>query len=161
MMFRRMNMIGAGAARLLMAALVAAASFAPAAAQMRTAVVPTQTIYPGEEIMPGMVQEVEVTNPHLTGDYTTKTRQVVGMVAKRTLLPGRTVPVSALREAFAVTRGKAVRLMFTVGSMTISAQGAPLENAAVGDLIRVRNIDSGVTVSGTVMADGSVQVVAK
>nr|WP_310214716.1 flagellar basal body P-ring formation chaperone FlgA [Neorhizobium sp. 2083] len=128
---------------------------------MGTAVVPTQTIYPGEEITEGRVEEVQITNPNLSGDYARKTKEVVGMVAKRTLLPGRTVPVSALREAFAVTRGKAVRLTFTIGTMTISASGSPLENAAVGDVIRVRNIDSGVTVSGTVMADGTIQVMAK
>jgi flagella basal body P-ring formation protein FlgA len=161
MMFRRKNSTCAAAARALLVGLLSVTAIAPAGAQMGTAVVPTKTIYPGEEITPGMVQEVEVTNPNLSGDYTTKTREVVGMVAKRTLLAGRTVPASALRDAFAVTRGKSVRLMFTVGTMTISAQGAPLENASVGDLIRVRNIDSGVTVSGTVMADGSVQVVAK
>jgi len=160
MKFRRNNAIGARLALRLLAALLAATG-SPVLAGMGTAVVPTQTIYPGEEITEGRVEEVQITNPNLTGDYARKTKEVVGMVAKRTLLPGRTVPVSALREAFAVTRGKAVRLTFTIGTMTISASGSPLENAAVGDVIRVRNIDSGVTVSGTVMADGTIQVMAK
>jgi flagella basal body P-ring formation protein FlgA len=31
----------------------------------------------------------------------------------------------------------------------------------VGDVVRVRNIDSGVIVNGTVMRDGSIQVMAK
>ncbi|EUC00303.1 flagella basal body P-ring formation protein FlgA [Rhizobium sp. CF080] len=160
MKFRRKNAIGAGLALRLLAALLAATG-SPVLAGMGTAVVPTQTIYPGEEITEGRVEEVQITNPNLAGDYARKTKEVVGMVAKRTLLPGRTVPVSALREAFAVTRGKAVRLTFTIGAMTISASGSPLENAAVGDVIRVRNLDSGVTVSGTVMADGTIQVMAK
>ncbi|WP_404947017.1 flagellar basal body P-ring formation chaperone FlgA [Rhizobium terrae] len=144
----------------LLAAMLAAAG-SPVLADMGTAVVPNRIIYPGEEITSGVVDEVEVTNPNLSGDFTRKVGEVVGMVAKRTLLPGRTIPASALRQAYAVTRGKAVRLTFSIGNMIISAQGSPLENAAIGDLIRVRNTDSGVTVSGTVMADGSVQVVAK
>jgi flagella basal body P-ring formation protein FlgA len=37
----------------------------------------------------------------------------------------------------------------------------PLDDAAVGDVIKVRNSDSGVTVSGTVMADGTVQVLER
>ncbi len=83
------------------------------------------------------------------------------MISSRTLLPGRTIQLSSLRAAYAVKRGQTVRLVVNVGNMTISAAGAPLDNAAIGDLIRVRNVDSGVTVSGTVMADGSVQVMAK
>lgn len=160
MMFRRKNTIGAGLAVPVLAALLAGMA-SPVLAEMGTAVVPTSTIYPGEEITPSRVEEVEVTNPNLAGDYARRSKEVVGMVAKRTLLPGRTIPVSALREAFAVTRGSAIRLTFTIGNMTISAGGTPLENAGVGDLIRVRNTDSGVTVSGTVMADGTVQVTAR
>lgn len=160
MMFRRKNAIGARLAPAFLAVLLAGAG-SPVFAQMGTAVVPTSTIYPGEEITPGKVEEVAITNPNLTGEYARRSKEVVGMVAKRTLLPGRTIPPSALREAFAVTRGSAIRLTFTIGNLTISASGTPLENAGVGDVIRVRNTDSGLTVSGTVMADGTVQVMAK
>ena len=38
------------------------------AAGMGTAVVPTETIYPGDIISSGQLEEVEVTNPNLTGD---------------------------------------------------------------------------------------------
>lgn len=158
MTFRRKNAIGLKPVISLMAVLFVGTS---AFADMGTAVVPTRTIYPGEEIRGGSVDEVAVTNPNLSGEYARKADEVVGMVAKRTLLPGRTIPPSALREAYAVKRGTPVRLTFTIGTMTLSASGAPLENAAIGDVIKVRNTDSGVTVSGTVMADGSVRVMAK
>ena len=165
MMFRRKNAIAARAVKTALAASLLAALLAGAAtpvfAQQGTAVVPTRTIYPGEEIGAGSVQEVDVTNPNLAGEYARQSSEVVGMVAKRTLLPGRTIPPSALREAFAVTRGQTVRLTFSIGTMMISAQGTPLENASVGDIVKVRNTDSGVTVSGTVMADKTVKVMAK
>jgi flagella basal body P-ring formation protein FlgA len=45
--------------------------------------------------------------------------------------------------------------------LTITAAGTPLENAAIGDFIRVRNIESGLIVSGTVMDNGSIRVAAK
>jgi flagella basal body P-ring formation protein FlgA len=133
----------------------------PAFAERRMAVIPTQTIYPGELIDAQRLEEVEVTNPALTGDYAVSTDQVTGKVSSRTLLQGRVILVSALREPYAVERGKAVRIVFTNGPLTITAGGAPLENAAVGDLIRVRNTDSGIIVSGTVMDDGTIHVVAK
>jgi hypothetical protein len=49
MKFRRKNAIGARLALRLLAALLAATG-SPVLAGMGTAVVPTQTIYPGEEI---------------------------------------------------------------------------------------------------------------
>ncbi|KQY26273.1 flagellar basal body P-ring formation chaperone FlgA [Rhizobium sp. Root482] len=130
-------------------------------AQKPMAVIPTETIYPGEIVDAGRLEEVEVTNPSLTGDYATATEEVAGKVTSRTLLAGRVIFVSSLREPYAVERGKAVRIVFTNGPLKITAGGAPLENAAVGDLIRVRNTDSGIIVSGTVMDDGTVHVVAK
>lgn len=125
------------------------------------AVVPTQTIYPGETLSAAQLEEVAVTNPNIAGGYARSISEVEGMVSKRTLLPGRTIPVSGLRPPYAINRGANIRLTFTIGSMTISASGTPLTDAAVGDVIKVRNLVSGVIVTGTVLADGTVQVMAK
>ncbi len=128
---------------------------------MGYAVVPTTIIYPGDTISSAQLQEVEVTNPNLAGDYAKSVSQVEGLVSKRTLLPGRTISISALREPYTVTRGSNIRLVFQLGQMTISAAGSPLEDGATGQMIRARNMDSGVIVSGTVLADGTVHVRAK
>jgi flagellar basal body P-ring formation protein FlgA len=160
MTFRRMNAMKACAAAVsLVVGLIASGS--PTRADMGTAVVPTQIIYPGEVISAGRLEEVDVTNPNLSGGYARKVGEVAGMVSKRTLLPGRTITLAGLREPYAVTRGTPIRLVFAMGSMTISAGGTPLEDAAVGDVIRVRNTDSGMILNGTVMADGTIQVMAK
>ncbi|OCI96773.1 flagella basal body P-ring formation protein FlgA [Rhizobium sp. AC27/96] len=143
------------------------ASVAPAGAaradegSMGTAVVPTETIYPGDIISGGQLEEVEVTNPNLTGDYAKRIRQVTGLVSKRTLLPGRTISISSLRQPYAVTRGSNVRLVMSMGSMTITAAGTPLDDGAVGDSVRARNMDSGIIVNGTVLENGTIRVVAK
>ncbi len=156
MMFRRAGTVKTAALAML---LTGAAGIAQAA--MGSAVVPTSIIYPGEQITASRVEEVDVTNPKLAGGYAQKVSEVEGMVSKRTLLPGRTIQLSALREPFAVTRGANVRLTFQLGALMISAAGSPLQDAAIGDVIRVRNLDSGVIVSGTVMQDGTIHVVAK
>ena len=36
--------------------------------------------------------------------------------------------------------------------------GAAMQDGSIGDIVRVRNSDSGVTVSGSVQADGTVSV---
>ncbi|MCY0093514.1 flagellar basal body P-ring formation chaperone FlgA [Hoeflea sp. J2-29] len=123
-----------------------------------TAVVPERTIYPGEELLAELVREVVVTNPNLRAGYAAVTEEVLGKVTTRTLLPGRTIPVGALRDAWAVERGATVPLIFAGGGLIITAVGTPLENAAVGDFIRVRNVETGVIISGTVLGDGSVRV---
>ncbi|MBB2752765.1 UNVERIFIED_ORG: flagella basal body P-ring formation protein FlgA [Rhizobium aethiopicum] len=128
---------------------------------MGYAVVPTTIIYPGDTLSASQLQEVEVTNPNLAGDFAKSISQVEGLVSKRTLLPGRTISVSGLREPYTVTRGSSIRLVFSLGAMTISAAGSPLEDGSTGQLIRARNMDSGVIVSGTVLADGTVHVRAK
>lgn len=125
------------------------------------AVVPTQTVYPGETLTASQLEEVAVTNPNIAGGYAQSISEVEGMISKRTLLPGRTIPVASLRPPYAINRGANIRLTFTLGSMTISASGTPLSDASVGDVIKVRNLDSGVIVTGTVLADGTVQVMAK
>ncbi|MGR6432026.1 flagellar basal body P-ring formation chaperone FlgA [Rhizobium sp. PAMB 3182] len=161
MMFRRKT--GMKRAR----ALVAGAGFlvfAPAVmAQeaMGRAVIPISIIYPGETIVATKLDIVEVTNPNLKGDYAHEEGQVVGMIAKKTVLPGHVIYVSDLREPYAVQRGSQVQLRVRIGNLVITAKGSPLEDAAIGDFIRVRNLDSGIIVSGTVMQDGAVEVAAK
>ncbi|KEQ05804.1 MULTISPECIES: flagellar basal body P-ring formation chaperone FlgA [Pseudorhizobium] len=160
MTFRRMKWIARAAVATLAMALTLGIA-APAAAEMGTAVIPKQIIYPGEEISAGVVEEVEVTNPKLAGEYARSINEVTGMVSTRTLLPGRTILLSGLRAPYAVRRGSSVRLGFNIGSMTISAAGTPLQDASIGDIVRVRNNDSGIIVSGTVMADGTIQVMSR
>ncbi len=131
------------------------------ATSLGTAVVPTEVIYPGDIISSGQLEEVDVTNPNLTGDYAKAIREVTGMVSKRTLLPGRTISVSALREALCSDARLNVRLVMNMGSMTITAAGTPLDDGAVGDSVRARNLDSGIIVNGTVLENGTIRVVAK
>jgi flagellar basal body P-ring formation protein FlgA len=148
-------------------ALVLAASFSSPSSAIEPhglpaiAIVPTQVIYPGQDIDPSLLREVDVTNPNVRTDFVGSMEELRGAVARRTLLPGRVIPVSAVRAAYAVERGAPVRLVFSNAGLVITAAGTPLDSAAVGDLIRVRNTETGVTVSGTVMADGTVQVLTQ
>ncbi|WP_026613220.1 flagellar basal body P-ring formation chaperone FlgA [Ensifer aridi] len=144
-------------------AAMAIAFLSPSAASAEppTAVIPKQTIYPGEALDASMLEVVDVTNPDLRDGYVRSLEEIQGKVTKRTLLPGRVILVSALREQYAVERGSTIRLVFNNGGLMITAAGSPLQDAAIGELIRVRNIDTGVIVSGTVMADGTIHVVAK
>ncbi len=146
---------------LFAAGLLLAAAGAARPSDVPVAVVPTVVVYPGQMLDPSQLKEVDVTNPNVRDDYVHRISELDGMVATRTLLPGRVIPSSSVRLPYAVERGKEVRLVYSAGGLTITAPGMPLQNAAVGDLIRVRNIESGITVTGTVAADDTVQVAGR
>lgn len=145
----------------LAAALLASLQFvaaAPASAQ-DTVVVPKQVIYPGETVTSDLVSEVRFNrNPSILSTVAVIPEDVAGKVAKRTLLPGRMIPLKSLRDAYAVEAGSPVAVLFVSGPMTISVAGMPLQSGTVGDVIRVRNVDSGAILSGTIVADGTVRV---
>lgn len=141
---------------LALAALIASA--AHSAADTTVAIV-NRTIYPGETIPAAALEEVTLKRaPNSREAVATAIEDLEGRVARRTLLPRRLIPLSSVREAWLVERGSSVRVVFSAGALTISATAVPLESGGAGDLIKVRNVDSGAVFSGTVMADGTVRV---
>jgi len=121
--------------------------------------IPNRVIYPGETIEPALLKQVTlIPGKHKPDGMATRSEELEGKVAKRTLLPGRYIPAAAIREAWLVEQGASVQVYFTAGALTISATGVTLQPGAAGDLVKVRNIDSGKIISGTVMADGTVRV---
>lgn len=84
--------------------------------------------------------------------------QVVGMVARRTLLPGQPIPLSAVEPLQLVRRGEMGRLVFREEGLFILMQVEVLESGGIGETVRVRNVDSGVVVSGKVRSDGAIEV---
>jgi len=121
--------------------------------------IPNRVIYPGETIEPAALKEVKLAAGRKKPDAVATTNEELdGKVAKRTLLPGHYIPVSAIRDAWLVEQGAPVQVFFVAGTLMISATAVTLESGSAGDLVKVRNTDSGKIFSGTVMADGTVRV---
>mgnify|MGYP000008093747 CR=1 FL=1 len=141
--------------------LVVSVSSLAAAGEFGSAIVPVTIIYPGQQIEGGQIHTVDVTNPNLMEGYAREASEVEGMITTKTLLPGRTIMISALRKPYTVKRGDKIVLVYDNGGLRITASGTPLADALTGDLIKVRNTDTGVILSGTVMADGTILVAQK
>jgi flagella basal body P-ring formation protein FlgA len=121
--------------------------------------IPNRVIYPGETLELAVLREVTLKPGKVVPPAVAiAPGQLEGKVAKRTLLPGRYIPAAALREAWIVEQGVSVHVLYVSGMLTISATAVSLQPGAAGDMIRVRNIDSGKVVSGIVMADGTIRV---
>ncbi|RUW56491.1 flagellar basal body P-ring formation protein FlgA [Mesorhizobium sp. M00.F.Ca.ET.151.01.1.1] len=121
--------------------------------------IPNRVIYPGETIELAALKQVTlITGKHKPDAVATRSEELQGKIAKRTLLPGRYIPSAAIREAWLVEQGAAVQVFFVAGGLTITATAVTLQPGSAGDFIKVRNSDSGKILSGTVMADGTIQV---
>ena len=121
--------------------------------------VPNRVIYPGETVAPAALKEVTLApGRHKPDAVATTEQELDGKVAKRTLLPGRYIPASAVRDAWLVEQGAPVQVYFVAGPLTISVSAVSLQPGAAGDEVRLRNPDSGKVFTGTVMADGTVRV---
>lgn len=82
----------------------------------------------------------------------------VGMEAKAALYPGRPILESQIGTPALVERNALVKISYMKGALKIVTDGRALDRAAVGEPVRVMNLQSKQTVSGTVASDGSVEV---
>ena len=125
----------------------------------RTLPVPQVTIYPGDPLDPELL--VDRTFPvGLIGNMAVieDRARLAGKVAKRTLLPGYPIPANSVEEPDIVTAGIPVQIVYRNAGLTITALASPLQAGGVGDVISVRNLESGLTLHGVVQADGTVRV---
>ena len=113
------------------------------------------TIYPGDEIVPAMLAECRAPLPRSRpGDFAVEPIDVVGKFARRTLLRGQPIPLNAVRSKDLVFSGRSYPLVFRSANMTISAIGVALQRGGAGDVIDVRNSDSGLVIKGRVASGG-------
>ena len=140
-------------------ALAAVLHLASAQAQDAPAPSPKAVIYPGDVIRDDMLTDLPAGGARDGGGpYVEDRAAVVGKMARLTLLPGHAIPYAGISNRKLVANGAEVKLVYAEGGLLIVTSGAALQDGAIGDVVRVRNSDSGVTVSGAVQPDGSVRI---
>jgi flagella basal body P-ring formation protein FlgA len=145
-------------ARTMLVVLLAVAALARAEAQ-ESFPVARVTIYPGDAITETMLDErVGVVAQEAQALYMRSRAALLGKVARRTLLPGQPIPLIAVDAPRIVAVGAQVKIVFAEAGLHIVTYGIAQQPGGVGDVIRVRNQDSGLSISGRVQSDGSVRV---
>jgi flagella basal body P-ring formation protein FlgA len=143
----------------LAAVALLAAVCGPARAQQAGAPTPRAVIYPGDLILDGMLADSPGGGVRDgSGPFVEDRALIVGKIARLTLLPGHAIPYAGVSNRKLVANGAEVKLVYAEGGLLIMTTGAALQDGSIGDVVRVRNSDSGVTVSGAVQPDGSVKV---
>ncbi len=82
----------------------------------------------------------------------------IGQEARVNLYAGRPVRPGEIGPAALVERNQIVTLIYDQNGLTIATEGRVLDRGGVGDRIRVMNLSSRNTVTGTVGEDGKVYV---
>jgi flagella basal body P-ring formation protein FlgA len=85
-------------------------------------------------------------------------RDLLGLEARINLYPGRPILARDVGLPTVVQRNAVVPLIFRRGSLTITLEGRALGRAGDGEPVRVMNLSSRTTVTGTATASGAVIV---
>lgn len=154
------DIIGRASSVLAGIAMIAVAVLGPiAAVAQQVLTVPAMTIYPGDTISDGALVDRQFSGTAAQIEsYKTRREDLLGKVARRTLLVGQLIPADGVREPFVVIQGQIVPIVFSSEGLSITGQGAPLRSAAVGDVVSVRNVETGIIVPGRVMPDRTIAV---
>ena len=121
--------------------------------------VPRATIYPGDTIADdGLIARAFIAHTVARGAVFETRQAVVGKVARRTLLQGQPIPIAGTRDPYIVAQGSLALVVFETSGLTITTNAMALQNGGVGDVVTLRNVDSGNIIKGTVAADGTVRL---
>lgn len=120
--------------------------------------VPVVTIYPGDQFTAGMLTEREFLQLAHASSVIRDPAALIGKTARRTLLAGQPILMDAIREPSAIKQGVSVLMKFEADGLSITGRGVPLRSAVVGEMVELRNPDTGAIVRGLVTEDGSVSV---
>ena len=119
--------------------------------------VPKNVVYAGQIVDARLLRSRIVPLKYLSrvSVFTTPS-EVVGKIARTTLMPNRPIPTNYLIEPNAVEVNRKAIMRFEIGLLKITAEVIPLNAAKTGEPVRARNISTGVVVHGIANADGSI-----
>jgi flagella basal body P-ring formation protein FlgA len=120
--------------------------------------VPKRLISAGDIISADDLEWQPVHLTRLSGNSLTDAEQLVGRMAKRPLKAGQILRQSDVAVSPVIHKNDLIRLVVRTGQMTLSVQGKALQDAALGQTIRVINVNSNRQLSGTVVDAGTVAV---
>ena len=120
--------------------------------------VPKRLISAGDIIAADDLEWQAVHLARLSGNSLTDAEQLVGRMAKRPLKAGQVLRQSDVAVSPVIHKNDLIRLVVKTGQMTLSVQGKALQDAALGQTVRVVNTNSNRQLTGTVIDAGTVAI---
>lgn len=88
--------------------------------------------------------------------YFTEADDVTGLIAKRRIRPNQLITPSLLDQPLAIKRGQPVKIVASRDGIQASTSGEALSDGQIGEVIRVRNINSDKVIDAKVLEPGVV-----
>lgn len=101
--------------------------------------------------------DIVLKNAEIAGGYSSA-KSVIGLETRVVIYPGRPLRRSDIGPPALIDRNQIVPVIYDTGGLSITTDGRALGRAGEGDRIRVMNLNSRATVTGTVQPDGTVRV---
>ena len=120
--------------------------------------VPKRLISAGDVIAADDLEWQAVHLSRLSGNSLTDAEQLVGRMAKRPLKAGQILRQSDVAVSPVIHKNDLIRLVVKTGQMTLSVQGKAMQDAAIGQTVRVMNVNSNRQLTGTVIDAGTVAI---
>jgi len=98
-----------------------------------------------------LTQSAETTITRLRKDY-------IGRELNRTIYAGHSIDISYVRAPTLIKRNAQITMVYTYGSLQLTAKGKALQTGGEGDIISVMNLTSRKKISATVTGIDRVEV---
>jgi flagella basal body P-ring formation protein FlgA len=117
----------------------------------------THRIQRKEVIHEGDIKWEKIASGRLRHDSIQTVEELVGMAARRTIAPNRSIRKAELERPLVVKKNDRVTLQFRNEVMELRTIGDALEDGATGDIIRIRNKDSQLPVQARITGPGTAE----
>ena len=120
--------------------------------------VPLRRIAQGEVVGPSDLDWQRVRIDRVPRGAVMAEEAVLGMAARRALMPGTLIREQDVEPPVLVQRRSTVMVVLDTGDMTLTMQGRALDAGALGEQVRVENLQSKRVIEGVVDGPGKVRV---
>jgi len=93
-----------------------------------------------------------------TRDIRTNQSDLACDICGRTLLRGELIPNSAIRDKDLILQGRPYKLIYNSQFVSVVGTGIPLQSASAGEMVSVRNPDTGLVIKARVQPDQTLAV---
>lgn len=116
----------------------------------------TRDLQPGDLLRPQDIDPAEPRRDH--SGLIDSVQDIIGQEVKRRIRSGAAIPARDIGARDMVRATQPVRVFWQQDGMRLEMQGKALEGGALGQEIRIHNPNSGRTIRGLVVADGTAEI---
>lgn len=120
--------------------------------------VPTRRLLPGDIIRAEDVETIELPWQRVHAFAVLEPEDLIGKQTKRMLAQGRPIQHPSITPPILVSRGEQVKIHLQNGGLRLVTTGKAIDDAHMGQEVRVLNLSSNKTITAIAKADGIVEV---